>query len=105
MNFRELSDEAFYIALDENGKQKDTREWSIFSKMENASRKEVVFIIGGAHGLSEAIPAEQENALLYQSLLFLMSGEINFFRAGLSSLYGDAWSAVSSFLGGKHLIF
>ncbi len=47
---------AYYVVLDERGKQKSTEEFKeLFVRWENEGRKEVNFIIGGAYGLSESL--------------------------------------------------
>ncbi len=69
--FEKLSDDDFYLALDEKGKQKTTEEWvETFRKWENSGRKEIIFIIGGAHGLSESILRGSRERLALSKLTF-----------------------------------
>lgn len=69
--FEKLSNDDFYISLDEKGKQKTTEEWvELFRKWEDTGKKEVVFIIGGAHGLSESIFRGSREKLALSKLTF-----------------------------------
>ncbi len=51
-----LSDDAFYIVLDVKGKQKSSEDLAVLlQRLENESRKEVIFILGGPFGVSEEL--------------------------------------------------
>lgn len=50
-----ISDQSFVVAFDENGKEMDSQEFSKWLKDTLIERSEVVFVIGGTHGLSDDV--------------------------------------------------
>ncbi len=69
--FEKLPDGSYYVVLDEHGKQKTSEGWAeMFGRWENESRKEVVFIIGGAFGVSESILRGARDRLALSKLTF-----------------------------------
>ncbi len=50
-----ISDQDFLIAFDENGIEKDSMDFSKWIKETLENRGEVIFIMGGAHGLHRSI--------------------------------------------------
>ncbi len=46
-----ISDQDFVVAFDERGQEKDSPDFSVWLKNNLVERGEVVFVMGGAHGL------------------------------------------------------
>ncbi len=66
-----LQDNTFYVALDEKGRQKTTDEWvELFRRWEHEGKKEVVFLMGGAFGLSEGLLRGARERLALSKLTF-----------------------------------
>ena len=66
-----LPEGSYYVVLDERGKQKTTEEWaSLFQKWENESKKEIIFVIGGAYGVSESLLRGAREKLALSKLTF-----------------------------------
>lgn len=59
------------ILLDETGKEYTTEKWAtLFRQWQNQSVKEVVFVIGGAYGLSDAIKKRYSEKLALSQMTF-----------------------------------
>lgn len=66
-----LGKDDYLVALDERGKQMSSEELSSFIvKRSNESRKNLVFLIGGAYGLDEAVLKRADFAWSLSKLVF-----------------------------------
>ena len=66
-----LEGASFIIALDVNGKHKSTEQWvESFKQWESQSRKEITWVVGGAHGLSDSILRQAHERLSLSKLTF-----------------------------------
>ena len=56
-----ISDQSFVVAFDERGEEFDSTVFSKWTKMKLETFGEIIFVIGGAHGLSQKV-LERANA-------------------------------------------
>lgn len=66
-----LGKDDYLVALDERGKQMSSEELAVFiSKRSNESRKNLVFLVGGAYGLDEAVLKRADYTWSLSKLVF-----------------------------------
>jgi len=60
-----------YFILDENGSSYDSKSFSVFiQKQRNSGRKNLILVIGGAHGFSDAFKANAQGSIALSALTF-----------------------------------
>jgi len=79
-----ISDQDFVIAFDERGSEKDSLEFSAWLKEKLVDQGEVVFVMGGAHGLHEDVLSRANVKLRFGKMIWTR----NLFRnMALEQLY------------------
>ncbi len=69
--FKYLNNEDFLILLDENGKQMDSVKFARFMEHKlQLSHKRLVFLIGGAYGVSEMVKKRADHILSLSKMTF-----------------------------------
>lgn len=69
--FRKLNNSHYLILLDERGKQMDSAQWANqFQVLMNQGQKQVIILIGGAHGVTEAVRQRANQQWSLSKLVF-----------------------------------
>ncbi|MCF7857918.1 MAG: 23S rRNA (pseudouridine(1915)-N(3))-methyltransferase RlmH [Candidatus Cloacimonetes bacterium] len=65
-----LSESAYIIALDENGKALSSKKFAELFRKKFSFRKEIIFVIGGVYGLSKRITSKADLVLSFSNFTF-----------------------------------
>jgi len=65
-----ISDQDFVVAFDERGQEKNSPDFSVWLKNNLVDRGEVIFVIGGAHGLHEDILSRANIKLRFGTMIW-----------------------------------